>query len=107
MKELGVVEAWLWYDALQSIRPRRIGLSGRASAKYKFLGEWEKSLLDALTDGRPILANFHVAGTFHIGSEVQHRAGALIYNCLFRREGRTRMNDAIRIHANPKKAFHG
>jgi hypothetical protein len=42
--------------------------------------------MDGLTDGRPLLVNFHVGDTFVMGTKT--KPGAIIYNCLFDAEGR-------------------
>ena len=88
-------DAWAWYDALGRIRPKRPLKTERASAKYRFFGDWAATLVDHITDGRPLLVNFHVAGTFHIGD--QTKPGAIIQNCLFMGTKKRRLRAAIGI----------
>jgi len=98
-ENLSISDAWVWLDSLGSIRPRRVLKTHRESPKYDFFHQWWMTLLDGLSDGRPLLVNFHVGGTFVVGSKTL--PGAIIYGCLFEREGKRRtMRAAVNIH-NP------
>lgn len=85
MTKLDIAEAWLWYDAVFSLQKGMPG-DNQWTPKYQFFNGWSRILLDAITDGRPLLVNFHVADTFKVGSETKQ--GAIIYNCLFKPNGK-------------------
>lgn len=84
MEKLDIAEAWLWYDAVSRINWKRLPRTEKTRLKYQFFSAWSRALLDVISDGRPLLLNFHVADTFRVGSETKR--GAIIYNCLFKRE---------------------
>lgn len=107
LSTLDIAEAWLWYDALSTLGPKKVLKTDRERPKYVFFREWEWSLLDALTDGRPLLVNFHVAATFKVGSET--KPGAIIYKNLFKSEGgkkRIRAGMAVRRVAQKRVPTH-
>jgi hypothetical protein len=99
--DLEISDAWKWVDALSQLKPRRMLLTRREDAKYAFFSDWEKTIVDAISDGRPLLMNFHVGGTFVVGTKTP--PGARIYNNLFEREGKRRkMLAAVQINAKRK-----
>jgi hypothetical protein len=102
MEKLDIAEAWLWYDVVNSINCKRLPKTEKTWLKYQFFSAWSRALLDVISDGRPLLLNFHVADTFRVGSETAR--GAIIYNCLFKRDdGGKKIWSAVAVNSRALK----